>query len=691
MQLPQSITVAYLEEDPLHKALFRLRPLLDAGGIYTEAPKKQFPDDGYLRIVPDRQEQSSFRARMRGLGSLCLIDLQKSGNENVKIRQNKNYSAAKKEFNRYAIYSDVVLPLPSDLVYEVLTLPSDAKGFTPEQEIAFMTPKAYVQRGTKWYGPFSTPPKRLQKEVERPSSQAVFTLSLPDGSSHTLYWAKELQPGAANPAAKPQDESELEIGKPLSILDTSIDFEEQLTRIAQPLSSGANFLDGYKAPPPPPAERDEGPVVITGTPLIPVAPAPVKGPSLKNNLNQVVESKWQASRNTQNTTTPSKGTPATARKKETSVSLTDPAAGVVAAMADQLQTMEGERLALVMQLERAKADMAAFTAEALTMTTAKQRTDLESLKKQVKSSQESLDKLRSEIDALTRQRDNAVMALSQAETMESMLQLGTNNAPLRIGQVPGTDVPMSILAKNLFYALGKGQYDITQDDAVNFILLLALYPKTKVCHPSISESARFIRIALRGLGLQRAIGETDSSHRGIQWLTSISGGSPAVLITTNETMANLPPQGREMLLSTSINTNSDSSLYSVPHLHVPDMLPLTAWPPREDTISSGPTPSLAALQSLVKDAQEVPTECLTFVEEIRKTLADAAIFIPYETLRQAGEYIAQAAKYMDGGVAAAMDFAMAQFVLPLCPPGLKLQDRLTPFLSALPRSRKLLS
>ncbi|HPY44135.1 MAG TPA: hypothetical protein PLO90_07210, partial [Clostridia bacterium] len=74
MDLTGQMILAYLEEDDVRRVLFRARPLLSARGAFTQEDLDELELDGFLRVAPDRQEQHSFKERMRSLGTLCLIN-----------------------------------------------------------------------------------------------------------------------------------------------------------------------------------------------------------------------------------------------------------------------------------------------------------------------------------------------------------------------------------------------------------------------------------------------------------------------------------------------------------------------------------------------------------------------------------------------------------------------------------------
>ena len=145
MTLPGKVTVCFLEEDVPQKAYFRIKPLYIKGeGSFEriDNTKESLPDEGGIRIVPDKNESSRFKARMRTLGSFCLLDLTHHPNENDKIRPNKNYNPANQENNRNIVYSDVIARCPDEWLLEVVRVDAVTDG----QASAFLQRKPGTER-----------------------------------------------------------------------------------------------------------------------------------------------------------------------------------------------------------------------------------------------------------------------------------------------------------------------------------------------------------------------------------------------------------------------------------------------------------------------------------------------------------------------------------------------------------------
>ena len=71
MMLPGRLSIACLEEDNPLKSYFRLKPLivseLDRIEMIQEI-ENTYPADGFIRIVPDKNEMSLFKNRMHLMG-----------------------------------------------------------------------------------------------------------------------------------------------------------------------------------------------------------------------------------------------------------------------------------------------------------------------------------------------------------------------------------------------------------------------------------------------------------------------------------------------------------------------------------------------------------------------------------------------------------------------------------------------
>ena len=144
MNFQGKAVLVYLEEDNIARAYFRVQPLMTQDGPIGPV-NADYPDDGFLRIVPDKIEQHTFKERMRTLIGLCLVDLRFFPLDANKIRTNKNYSPSRGETNQFIVYSDAVRSLPDDLVYQVVG----------ENEVKnASTPLVYIRNGANIQGPF---------------------------------------------------------------------------------------------------------------------------------------------------------------------------------------------------------------------------------------------------------------------------------------------------------------------------------------------------------------------------------------------------------------------------------------------------------------------------------------------------------------------------------------------------------
>ena len=182
-----TITLAYVEEDNRQRVIFRVIPLCTREGNVFHGGADDFPDEGSLRIVPDKREQSTFKERMREAGGLCAIQLASEGKELMKVRQNRNYAPDEGERNQYAIYSDVICELAEDGCFEVVEPGTDAS--------QALTAKVLLHKDKMLYGPVEKE-QALTAAVEglKPFGNDRFllhTVETPALGRHSIYWDPE--------------------------------------------------------------------------------------------------------------------------------------------------------------------------------------------------------------------------------------------------------------------------------------------------------------------------------------------------------------------------------------------------------------------------------------------------------------------------------------------------------------------
>ena len=321
MNFDRSLIFAYLEEDNIQRAYFRVRPLLSLEGDIRQEALQLWPNEGGLRIVPDRNEQHTFKTRMRTLGAYCVIDLRNKPPEAGKIRTNKNFKPERGEVNQYILYSDTVHELPAHTFYQLLD--GEAAHYA-ELATQAVTPMFYIRQDDTLYGPV----KKTSPELPNPAQESagiLFTIPCPDGIERHILCielptdiskdiekdpadvpaqaetesaesviptdSEEIVPQSEAPQEQPSEPEAIPIGETLHILSQENNHDETLQQLDQPLSSGANLLrqpEESIAFQPIPSVSSEP---LTGTPLV-RTPLHVSVQQPKNRTQEVVNNQW---------------------------------------------------------------------------------------------------------------------------------------------------------------------------------------------------------------------------------------------------------------------------------------------------------------------------------------------------------------------------------------------------------------
>ncbi len=192
--LPGKLCIGILEEDNPLKSYFRLKPILmeEEGRYVNFDGGESYPEDGCIRIVPDKNESSHFKARMRRMGRYCVLDLREHAGENDKIRPNKNYHSDEAERNASIVYSDVVREPAPDMIFEISEelVPGEWKGLAPA------TPRLLSEKNMETWvytaGEEEGVPGRIAPDGERLNAQELQIFELSGFSDEKLHFAIRL-------------------------------------------------------------------------------------------------------------------------------------------------------------------------------------------------------------------------------------------------------------------------------------------------------------------------------------------------------------------------------------------------------------------------------------------------------------------------------------------------------------------
>ena len=213
MTLPGKLTIGFLQEDNPQKFYFRVRPLLiqDENGYHSpENVNETFQEDGFIRIVPDKNELSHFKNRMRMLGRYCAIDLRKHPGENDKIRPNKNHNGENGDRNAYIVYSDVITAVEPLRMAEVVNVDEDGLFAKPGTRLVALKHEGALKGIYQWsergeQGAFIVGDNLAADEL---TEDSLIDMILPDGTPMQLMtdlgrFGVVLLEQIAEPAAAP--------------------------------------------------------------------------------------------------------------------------------------------------------------------------------------------------------------------------------------------------------------------------------------------------------------------------------------------------------------------------------------------------------------------------------------------------------------------------------------------------------
>jgi len=642
MDFSGRIVLSFIEEDNIQRAYFRIRPLLTQDGPLTQADIDTLPDDGYLRVVPDKNEQHTFKERMRELGMLCVLDLYNIPPEMTKIRTNKNYAPQRGENNQYIVYSDAVRAIPQRLFYEVISAEADEK----EKIGRSVTPLCYLRSGGRINGPVSRATGLEQEGAAplAPDSEGLFAVTLPDGAEKLFYWPRSagaaeravaLAPEAARGEGAPQRQ------EPAPRLSGMPLYQTVARRPALQQRAHNPLIDAVSQ------QLNAGHVEAPGA-VLPAGAATRVVENPMDTFKRVLNEMWAM---------PDMQRQAAAHF----LSMTGVqnilnqqlrghgADAVTAAMNSQIQDLEAERLSLIMQLDSAKKDLAALRREALDQAAQEETENLRRAQEQTAAARQDLEKIEAERAKLLQQRDEALAELDKAdpETVYARAEMGGF-----------TD--LNTLCGRVMQSLRAEGIACTKNDALHLLALLSLCPEQIELHAAVAADS-----LAAARGLIHALGAPMTPALAGETVRCPAGGDSFRLAICRD--GSLHAGGFTRLIVDPYEMMEDAESTDPDYMAMP-------WPVAYLNAEKGwhfeaapaypPVKAAAVAEALRRARAEVPEEGVKLLDEIAKALADAGAPLSARVRRAMYEYLACMAGLMDGGIAGALDWAVSAWVVP---------------------------
>lgn len=692
MNFQGKAVLVYLEEDNIARAYFRVQPLMTQDGPLGSMAG-EYPDDGFLRIVPDKNEQHTFKERMRALSGLCLVDLRVFPMDSNKIRTNKNYSPSRGETNQFIVYSDAVRSLPDDLVFQVV-----AEGDVRNA----MTPFVYIRNGANIQGPFRKEdvPTNAEGAKVPPDSAELHGITL-HGQDLLFYWPKPAQPEPAAPAPEPAAEKEKEPApqpapqaKPApvkpepapvkpAVQEAPKNAFEQIQTMNEQLSEKANRLKpaAPAAPAEPAPEQPAKP--LTGTKLYQTPQRQVSPRRAHNPLMEVVESQRYSSRFEvsryeapgatipQNTELKEVANPADTFKRALAGMSHSPEAQrqavdmmlaqsgmkpilakalgretndlTLAAMHAQLQELEAERLMTLMQLDDAKKNVQSAREQALGNLNMAEQKKLDQLHIAQQNAQNALDQLNKTLEPLEKKRQEALQAI------EAMRAAGD---PRLLAAPLGQDVAKEELISRVETCMKAAGFVMEEGDA---LALLAAFALSRASFEIDSDTEADAQSALEAFA--RALGAPLVESNWEETLTPAPGGSAPILVEYNEVRHPLAVNVR--IGVSSKWEKAEDWVFPCACARVPvnqDALP-KALPEYAPV-------SLRCVREAFSGSTALNDETAAAIASLRKCLREAGASLPLASLDMICRFISATQNEFKGGVLEAMDRAASLYVLP---------------------------
>ena len=722
-KLNGTVTLSILEEDNSQRVIFRIIPLCTKDGLIFQNRKTIYPDFGSLRIIPDKREQSSFKERMRAIGSLCCVQLFSAGKELTKIRQNRNYDPNQGECNQYAIYSDVVCGFERDAVFEV---------FQEGQDHAqALSDNVLLQRGKVLYGPIAKDDDADWDALKPFGNEEYLLHTVEDlnGNDRTYYWNPENiitwrqrkkankqsteivhtpQPKTMAPVPKPETSEKIPIGTKLEILDHQLTNDEQITELNLPVSDDANRLEN-KEKPKRNTEPDEAPH-FHGTPIGQMPTNGTHGKTRDHTMHGVVE-KQLLEKQSANTAEKTDRRPVTNPMEDLKTALqeviqiqslhpklirllgenriiteaivqasiadgqTNPASSIAKA---ELDVIEAERLALLVELDKIKANYQQTKEKMYSEFANQKQAKLNSMEKQ-------LDELKAEKialeDTLKELGDQIQKGTAELLASKAALMITSNGSDLTISPTVGYHMGTRDIIEALRLEMNNVGFICKPDCVTEFLVFLSLFDEICLTGDSMSETESYIKFMLGSLGLHNVTAwpSVFGTLHIVSILPENDLRTPTIEVIKND---RTPIRAFGHKTIRMIERGRDMENKSVPLLQVPK---LNKERGQDDIHASGKPISLQTLNAFSQNAEQLYKDGEAWFDTLKKKLDEADIEVPDGVLQNMRTFARITTPRLHGGFSEAADAAAFAWIVPILIQQKFPKERLVELIGDLPR------
>lgn len=742
MNLNRSLIFSFIEEDNTQRAYFRVRPLLSLEGDLRQEALQLWPNEGGLRIVPDRNEQHTFKTRMRKIKPYCVVDLRNQPADADKIRTNKNYKPERGEVNQYILYSDTVHELPEHTFYQLME--GEAEHF---QELAAqaITPLFFIQQGETLFGPV----RRDAPAQPEPAAEAacvLFELPCPDGVERKILCMEdapaaevraverpaEVQPEAV--PAKPERKArmagadardeELPIGQPLQILDQADTHEETLRQLDRPVSENANLLR-QKEKRIADAVLPQRNTPLSGTPLV-RKPLHVAAQQPKNRTQEVISSQWSigkyeppaqnlpagtAMRTVENPVEAACASLREAWKAENAheqlvdfmLSLDgirtpleaklcngESVTAMQRVLRQRLQDLEAERLTALCELDRAHRDLDAYKQELFAALSSRIARETGKLEADRQNAEAQVEGLKAQINALSLQRDALLAKVNELNsgalpeavariTAEAQMCLPIPGVPLRLHPVSGHDADMDELISRVTNACGDVGIHADRNTAVALLVLLAVSPRIGVTSATPAAAATLLRNLIGAMGWRSSYAHQYAAEQHPLVGQRPVDATPAILATSLPSYAAVDGVTKLLLHRNAVNLTRNAA-YDMSQWPIV-MLPALPFVAERDYADVTPI-SAASVAKLAEKGSVSDAELDTALSAVLNTAAPLSGAARREMYR----FISVCAGLMEGGLPVAADWGILLWIVPALEKGSRCNEQVKARLDEFPLS-----
>ena len=347
----------------------------------------------------------------------------------------------------------------------------------------------------------------------------------------------------------------------------------------------------------------------------------------------------------------------------------------------ELDDIEGRRISVLLELDKAKADYQQFKEEMYKELSQQKKNEIEALEKRIS---ELETQKRTIVETLTELNENLKNGTDEALKNRATMDIASNGSDIILSPTIGTEVDLDTLVERIRSTLSGMGFMCKWDCVMELMVMLSLHDEFCVIAASIPEAELYMKTVLRALGLMNVTAwpSVFGTLRVVSLLPENDLRTPTIEVIKNK---RTPIKANGHITIRLIDVKSIEEAGSLPVFRAPEFKSARAQEKRNDV---GTPVSLRTIHAFTNNVDLMRQHSEEWFDSLTRKLQTVDIEIPDDILNAMRVYARAITPKVKGGFIEVVDTTTLIWVVPMLLAKNVTRDQAMSIISDLPKCMK---